>query len=258
LKVQLNALPDLLTWNELNVYADRTLVPMAVGVPEIFTVELPSDSVEPASEGVVHIGLYSLNGFSLPLTQVEVNGTALTNVPDIAYTAGAPRCWKQIAVPVPAGILQGGSNTVTITPSEADSTKKITAVRLTVTGAVGDEDFDGMPDWWERDNSLDPFVGDAHLFADNDIMNNGDEYIAGTDPQNGADFLYITGQVDPLGYRLSVDSRSNRVYAFEYATNLLSGWSSLTNGIPGDGGVIEVLDDSGAVGQFYRVEVDLQ
>jgi hypothetical protein len=258
LKVQLNAMPDLLTWNELNAYGDRTLVPMSVGVPESFTVELPAASMEPASEGVVHIGLYSFNGFSLPLTQVEVNGTTLTNVPDIAYTAGAPRCWKQIAVPVPAGILQSGNNTVTITPAEADSTKKITGVRLTVIGAVGDEDLDGMPDWWERDNSLDPFAGDAHLFADSDVMNNGNEYIAGTDPQNGADYLYITGQVDPLGYRLSVDSKLNRVYAFEYATNLLSGWSVLTNGISGDGNVIEVFDESGAEGQFYRVEVDLQ
>jgi agarase len=257
LKIQLNAMPDLLTWNELNAYADRTLVPMAVGVPETFAVNLPAGSVEPASEGAVHIGLYSFNGFSLPLTEVTVNGVTLTNVPDIAYTDGAPRCWKQIAVPVPAGILQSGSNTVTVTPAEADSTKKITGVRLTVTGAVSDEDADGMPDWWERDNSLNPFVGDAHLHADSDGRNNGDEYIAGTDPQNGADFLHVTGQSDPQGYRLSVDSKADRVYAFESVDSLQSGWSPLTNGIPGNGEVIEVLDDRGDVQQFYRVQVEL-
>jgi len=48
-----------------------------------------------------------------------------------------------------------------------------------------DEDKDGMPDWWEMENNLDPlFAGDALSDADKDGLTALEEYLKGTDPNN--------------------------------------------------------------------------
>lgn len=46
-----------------------------------------------------------------------------------------------------------------------------------------DEDGDGMPDWWEVENNLDPlYAGDAPVDNDNDGRSNLQEWLDGTDP----------------------------------------------------------------------------
>ena len=47
-----------------------------------------------------------------------------------------------------------------------------------------DDDDDGMPDDWENQHSLNPFVDDASGDADNDGFTNYKEYRAGTDPND--------------------------------------------------------------------------
>jgi hypothetical protein len=47
-----------------------------------------------------------------------------------------------------------------------------------------DDDNDGMPDWWEIANFLDPLVDDADDDPDKDGYTNLEEYIADTDPRN--------------------------------------------------------------------------
>ncbi|MFA5688235.1 MAG: hypothetical protein WC959_03695 [Kiritimatiellales bacterium] len=46
-----------------------------------------------------------------------------------------------------------------------------------------DSDGDGMPDWWEILNGLDPLVDDRNGDADGDGFSNLAEYLAGTHPQ---------------------------------------------------------------------------
>ncbi|MBN2095909.1 S-layer homology domain-containing protein [Candidatus Peregrinibacteria bacterium] len=55
-----------------------------------------------------------------------------------------------------------------------------------------DTDEDGMPDWWEMENNLDPlFAGDAPLDNDEDGFSNLDEFRMGTDPNDPSDPGYI-------------------------------------------------------------------
>jgi len=47
-----------------------------------------------------------------------------------------------------------------------------------------DSDDDGMPDYWENNNRLNPLVNDAFEDPDQDGVNNLEEYRQGTDPNN--------------------------------------------------------------------------
>lgn len=67
---------------------------------------------------------------------------------------------------------------------------------LVITESTGDEDADGLPDWWEmaffvgRTNA-NPMVDD-----DSDKMNNWSEYIAGTDPQDRLSLLLLEATLE--------------------------------------------------------------
>ncbi|MDY6844150.1 MAG: CFI-box-CTERM domain-containing protein [Thermodesulfobacteriota bacterium] len=51
---------------------------------------------------------------------------------------------------------------------------------------TGDTDEDGMPDWWELKNNLNPAANDALEDPDNDGYTNLEEYLSNTDPNDGA------------------------------------------------------------------------
>ena len=72
-----------------------------------------------------------------------------------------------------------------------------------------DTDDDGMPDGWEVEYSFDPLTDDASSDADGDTVSNLDEYLHGTDPREGLDYLYVEGAlfVDAAG---GDDAKSGR------------------------------------------------
>lgn len=262
LKIALSGMPILPVWEESNHYGDRTLVPMQTGVGEGFDVVLPSEAGITHSAGTVTLGLYAFNGFSSGLQQVSVNGTVLTNLPDLSYTAGAPRHWAEVSLHVPEGLLQNGSNTVTVTPAEGDPLMKITSVRLASESASdavyhADRDLDGMSDAWEIEHGFDPAdYTDGVLDPDGDGFDNSAEFVCGTDPFDENDFLYTTGVPDiGNGFKVSFDSRLGRLYAVEASTNLMAGWIDLTNNIPGTGALVEIIDGSSPTNRFYRIRV---
>jgi PKD repeat protein len=124
-----------------------------------------------------------------------------------------------------------------------------------------DDDNDGLPDWWEVANGLNPFsAGDAGGDFDRDGLSNLQEYIAGTDPWDGRSRFSVG--VYPLGNEMVIwfDSISGRLYTVEYCSNLLdqSGWHVLTNGIYSiSGGRVEVIDPAEVKQRFYRLKVRL-
>ena len=129
---------------------------------------------------------------------------------------------------------------------------------------AADTDHDGLPDEWELANGLDPKdpsgangpLGDP----DGDGANNYEEYIAGTDPHNGADFLRFD-RVSLSGpcCVLEFTPRAGRSYAIEALTNLqaVTGWVTLTNGLSGTSS-ITFPDVLTSAQRFYRLRVTLK
>lgn len=264
-RIALTGLSALPVWEETNHYGNRSLVPMQAGVVEDFSVMLPTISGSTHSAGELHIGLYAFEGFSSGLQSVSINGTLLSNLPDLSYTAGAPRYWTQISIPVSESILQEGVNTISVVPAEGEALMKITSVRLTseqATDAVlhADRDLDGMSDAWEIAYGFEPAdPSDGVLDSDSDGFDNAQEYVSGTNPFNAQSYLSVSGSMEAgAGYKLSFNTVSNRVYTIESTLNLQLEWSEWTNGILGNNALMELLDVEVESNQFYRLNVHVE
>jgi hypothetical protein len=123
-----------------------------------------------------------------------------------------------------------------------------------------DDDNDGMPDVWETAHGLNPFdAADAVGNADTDVLLNGSEYVAATDPNDGSSFFSVEILPGRTPVTVSFMTRTGRVYGVEYSAGLSDppSWQPLTNGIPGTGGVVTVEDPTGADARFYRARVRL-
>lgn len=135
-----------------------------------------------------------------------------------------------------------------------------TAGQANPNGPAVDVDQDGIADAWELTNALDPQIsGDATRDADADGANNRHEYIAGTDPNNGNDYLrFTTATANHQICQLQFPTQPGRIYAVEAASDLAAPtpWLTLTNGIAGTGGVITVSDPQTTT-RYYRLRVTL-
>lgn len=130
-------------------------------------------------------------------------------------------------------------------------------------GLRPDADRDGLPDLWELANGLDPQLDGANGSTgdpDGDGANNAHEFIAGTHPNDGLDYLHfqraaVSNQVCVLEF----SSRTGRTYAIETAADIAATdpWSALTNGIAGTGGLIPFTDSLLGSPRYYRIKVTL-
>ena len=100
-----------------------------------------------------------------------------------------------------------------------------------------DTDKDGMPDWWEVENGLDPLVDDASEDADSDGVNNAAEYDLGLDPWNSdsdSDGLTDGYEANVLG----TDPTEINQYADLFnRRNILDGGASFSVVVDADGDV---------------------
>ena len=82
-----------------------------------------------------------------------------------------------------------------------------------------------MPDGWEL-NELGSLAGDGTGDNDNDSQNDGDEYIAGTDPNNSSEFFsvsdvsYVGGLGGPSEFIVNWSTVLGRLYSLSATTNL--------------------------------------
>jgi PKD repeat protein len=96
---------------------------------------------------------------------------------------------------------------------------------------------------------------------DHDGMSNLAEYIAGTDPTDSTSLLKLTEAVTPPAnpgeFIIRWQSVTGRVYTLQATTNLMTGFTALTNGLPATPTVNVYTDKVNGVGQkFYRVGVE--
>lgn len=121
---------------------------------------------------------------------------------------------------------------------------------------AADTDGDGMPDAWESDHGTNPLVPDADQDADRDGMTNGQECLAGTDPQSAHSTLRLEASPGaPGGVILSFLAISNRAYAVSCCSTVAGeGWLTLTNLAARSTNRWITLEDSpAAVPRFYRL-----
>jgi hypothetical protein len=96
--------------------------------------------------------------------------------------------------------------------------------------SVADTDNDGLPDLWEVEHGTSQFVPDADQDLDGDGMSNRHEYLAGTNPADGASTLQLELLVNSGARSLRFLAMSNRTYSVQSRTNLISApWLTMTN-----------------------------
>lgn len=121
-----------------------------------------------------------------------------------------------------------------------------------------DSDNDALPDAWEAAHGLNRTNAlDAAADPDGDTFSNFSEYIAGTDPADGADFLRFE-RLAASGPWLVLDlmSRTGRLYDIDVATSLLNAaWSPVTGGVAGLDALITITNPPAPGPQFYRLKV---
>jgi hypothetical protein len=138
--------------------------------------------------------------------------------------------------------------------------------------AVNDIDGDGMPDSWEHERlgGTDEPNGGPYDDMDGDGYCNLYEYVAGTDPTNGASLFRITlGETNGdviVSYPKNVATGTgyevlSQYYTLEFASDLVNGtWQEVPGhtDLPGDNGTNTYIPivTNGAV--FYRARVKLR
>ncbi len=127
---------------------------------------------------------------------------------------------------------------------------------------LADRDGDGLPDYWETENGLSPTdatgAQGANGDPDNDGQNNRQEFLAGSNPQNGGDYFHIESvTANETGVTLGFRANPGRDYSVLYSDDLPTGpWQKLVDVSPGPTSrLVEIHDPGVAVGnrRFYRL-----
>jgi hypothetical protein len=153
------------------------------------------------------------DGAAVYINGIEVARDNLT--PDAVYTNPASATTANIdelrLVPfgnIDPSVLVDGTNTIAVEVHQVSATSSDLAMDLRLQssmvaslgtvvvqvfdgGGFLDRDQDTMDDHWESANALNITVNDASLDADLDGANNGDEYRAGTNPQNPNSVFHV-------------------------------------------------------------------
>lgn len=161
--------------------------------------------------------------------------------------------------PWPAGADGSGASLQRMTFSAYgnDPANWIAATPTAGFKAGGDSDGDGMPDTWEDAHNLNRLVNDAALDPDHDGFTNGQEYLAGTDPQNAASALRILSAAPGVsGTDLRFEAIAGRTYSILYRDSLTSGlWQKLADvPAPGATQILTIHDPASATSnRFYQL-----
>jgi hypothetical protein len=123
-----------------------------------------------------------------------------------------------------------------------------------------DSDGDGLPDWWESLNGLDPHsaAGNDGTYGDpdGDGFPNYEEFLAGTSPRDVNSFLFLQERLNGKDVFLDFTPLAGRSYTVYYSDDLKSGWhplrnfSLITNTAP-----MSVREQSSKPARFYKLQI---
>jgi hypothetical protein len=122
-----------------------------------------------------------------------------------------------------------------------------------------DDDGDGIPNDWEVFYFGTTTGAVALVDFDIDGVITLDEYIAGTDPTDSNDF-FAAEAIMTVGANREIrfPTRSGREYQVVWSTNLVGvqQWFNITNGVPGTGAPVTVVDTSTAA-RAYQIRTKI-
>ena len=132
--------------------------------------------------------------------------------------------------------------------------------RCAVSVTSGDQDGDGLPDWWETLHFGGPTNAVPSADSDEDGASDGDEMAAGTDPWDPASFLALAGFQPTAagdGIVLSWDSVTGRYYRVDCALSLSGSFAPIASGLPADPPVNSYTNHGPLEDHcFFRVGID--
>jgi len=124
-----------------------------------------------------------------------------------------------------------------------------------------DDDNDGMSDAYELLYGLDPtYPPDAAVDQDGDGYINLEEYIAETQPTNGASYFEALAILQTNFPSVMFAASTSRIYTLQYSTKLSSPvWSNVNGAVDQPGGAGNLLSDTNAsaTNRFYRLQVEV-
>ncbi|NCC50666.1 MAG: hypothetical protein EOM20_05560 [Spartobacteria bacterium] len=123
-----------------------------------------------------------------------------------------------------------------------------------------DSDGDLMTDCWEVRYGLDPAdAADGALDGDADRICNWQEWVADTEPTNGASFFHVSEVSNGTAHTISFLSSTARVYSLERCGTLTGSqeWHAVSNQVDltGNGARLSLNDTNPASMSAYRVRV---
>ena len=194
-------------------------------------------------------------GAPVPAGQLNAGSVPYILVDSVKYNDKAP--W-----PVAADGTGSSLQRFSATGYANDPTNWVGAAPSPGSAVVVDSDGDGLPDWWEIANGLDPHdatgVNGANGDPDGDGFTNMQEYLAGTDPHNAQSNLRMTViNIGPMIFQFT--AQAGHSYTIQYAPSPVGPWTRFGNNIPAptSNQLMQVLDPSTNSATFYRIQTPL-
>jgi hypothetical protein len=205
---------------------------------------------------------YARNIFNDSLRDwVRANHRILYDIADIEAhdTNGAEQTFiysNSVCQKLFAGYTDDGGH---LTTSIAQQTAALGFYALSEALLTADRDGDGMADWWEMANGLNPLdLSDADADHDGDGMDNLKEFLGGTDPNDPGSVLKIRAAACSGGaFQLEFIACSNIAYAVQFSPIPVSNSWQILASIPADASqrTILVIDhiNGNSSPCFYRL-----
>jgi len=123
---------------------------------------------------------------------------------------------------------------------------------------ANDPDLDGIYSYWESLHFGGPTNAIPLEDPDGDNFSNLEEFIADTDPTNAMSFFFISSVAHSNDTIIMFHSSTGRLYGMEFSTNPVSpSWSVVVTDIPGNGGLLSLMDTNMSPPSCYRANVRL-